>query len=127
MAVAEALDERIFVSPAKWRVMQCCGWSPQQMARFTTLESAARIHVVPMGALSVDRLEARWRSLQAQAVEGGNVKKQGALKLTPKPAPRNPHLCMCVIPMPQDHSASSARNGQCERGGARVRARRGVV
>ena len=42
LAVADALDERVFVSPSKWRVLQRCGLSKRHLARLTTVESQAR-------------------------------------------------------------------------------------
>jgi len=113
MAVAEALGERIFVTPPKWRVMQCCGWTPAQMARFTTLETAARIHVVPMGALSADRVEQRWQALVQANSGGGAAMKQGPLQMQPKAPPRKGRgkLARFLHRVSQPNPASCASGG----------------
>jgi len=66
MEVARALDERVYVDGTKYRTLLALGWPVGDVARLTTDPTAARIHVVPMGYLTMPRLAARltaqWRA-----------------------------------------------------------------
>jgi len=67
LAVAHALNERIYAPPAKLRMLRAAGLPAEDVARLTDDPRAARIHVVPMAALSLSRLTAQLRVLQAHA------------------------------------------------------------
>jgi hypothetical protein len=67
MAVARALGERVYVDATKARTLGLLGWPVDDLAVLTTDPAAARIHVVPMGYLTLGRLAERLRDLRAAA------------------------------------------------------------
>lgn len=67
MEVARALNERIYVDATRYRTLSLLEWPLEDRARLTSDPSAARIHVVPMGYLSLGRLHERLRGIREAA------------------------------------------------------------
>lgn len=56
LAIAEALDVRIFADSRKRRILRAAGFGPRLDDRIIDTPAGARVHIVAMGALSVDKL-----------------------------------------------------------------------
>lgn len=79
MAVARALNEQVYVEPAKLRTLSLLGWDLSELSVLTTDPTASRIHVVPMGYLTLGRLHDRLKVMRAAAAGagGGSMSQNG--------------------------------------------------
>ena len=63
LAVARALKERVYVTPAQFKVLSLLNLPPADAALLTQDPKFSRIHVVTMKSLTLGNLEKRWRSM----------------------------------------------------------------
>lgn len=52
MEVARVLREKIYINPAKLKLLECLGFSKEDMQWFTVKEEESHIHVVPLWTLA---------------------------------------------------------------------------
>ena len=59
LEVAKDLDRKVCVDAARYRAIECFGWSAADLGRVTTVNTATNVWVVPMGWLRFDRMQVR--------------------------------------------------------------------